>query len=128
MHTPHSTLGDQAIQLGFYIGLLHEQGLAAVRSYSTAETGRQDPKSCVTAATKSPTGPKTASSSTTSGPSGAKTASQTPMMLTSTEPQDAIEATFPPTTNLNSGALNNRAVCPVLLLVVLTLLVMAAVL
>ena len=25
-YTPHSTLGDQALQLGFYVGLLHEHG------------------------------------------------------------------------------------------------------
>ena len=93
-YTPHSTLGNQALQLGFYVGLLHEHGLASARNYSTAATGRQDPKSCTVAATAAPL--TSAGPDTTTPPIGGDSATAAP--LTSAGPDTPAPSSPAPTT------------------------------
>ena len=92
-YTPHSTLGDQALQLGFYVGLLHEHGLASARNYSTAATGRQDPKSCTVATEPVPA---------TSAPATAAPATSAP--ITAAPATSAPATPGPSTTPLLGGA------------------------
>lgn len=96
-YTPHSTLGDQALQLGFYVGLLHEHGLASARNYSTTVTGRQDPKSC-TVATAPP--PPTSAVPDTPAPSSPAPTTAPPLVAaTATPPTAAV-----PDTSASSSA------------------------